>query len=473
MRKKSIFYQYFSTGALLVMICLIIVGVTMLVVASRHFKVEKYEQLTNSMERIHREINGDSFTSTHQNLVCEMVAESINGSVVQISDTGSVVFSYSVDDAVNTSCQMDAEHLTAIATSHNASGTLDGLFRDNQFYVSMAEYANGEPFCYFIVAASVQSRGQYLSNLFWIFLCSAVIAVLLAVLLSGFISFKMAKPLTDLSDAANHYSRGDFAQSLDITRQDEIGMLAQSLNEMAASLSSMEYMRSNFIANVSHELKTPMTTISGFIDGILDGTIGPHQQRHYLEIVSTEVKRLSRLVRSMLNIAKIESGKMTLTRTKFDIVETVRTSLFAMEQAINAKNINISGIDADKVIIEADKDLIHQVIYNLIDNAVKFTNDNGLISFTFDEMPDYITVSIRNTGEGLTKEEIHKIFDRFYKTDTSRAQDKNGVGLGLYIVRTFLNLHGGTIDVRSVKGSFCEFIITLPTGKNHWKLKNS
>ena len=256
---------------------------------------------------------------------------------------------------------------------------------------------------------------------------------------------------------------GDFSVRVPVNERDEIGKLAMAFNNMADSLAQQETVRRSFIANVSHELKTPMTSIAGFIDGILDGTIPQEKERHYLTIVSDEVKRLSRMVRSMLNIAKIEAGEMKLKPTVFDVNEVVLSSIFTFEQMIEKKHLDIRGLEEGKVMVEADEDLIHQVVYNLLENAVKFVNDGGYIevSYTVEQKRTYI--HIKNSGEGIPKEEISKVFDRFYKTDRSRSMDKTGVGLGLYIVRQIVNLHQGEVIVRSVEGEYCEFSFSVAT----------
>ena len=221
-------------------------------------------------------------------------------------------------------------------------------------------------------------------------------------------------------------------------------------------------MRRSFVANVSHELRTPMTSIAGFVDGILDGTIPREEQSKYLRIVSDEVKRLSRLVRSMLNLSRIEAGELKINSTQFNVVETICQTVFSFEQAIEQKQLDIRGLDTDKVMVEADADLVHQVVYNLTENAVKFVNPGGYLEFSFHVEGGMTYVGIKNSGEGLSKEEIPKVFDRFYKTDRSRGIDKNGVGLGLYIVRSIITLHGGDIIVRSVQGEYTEFVFSVP-----------
>lgn len=274
----------------------------------------------------------------------------------------------------------------------------------------------------------------------------------------------------DGSPRPRAFPRGISPCGCPVESYDEIGQLAISFNNMATSLATTEVARRSFTANVSHELRTPMTTIAGFIDGILDGTIPPEKRDDYLKIVSEEIKRLSRLVRSMLNIARIEAGELELRPDLFDVNDTVIRTVFTFEQPLEAKNIEVRGLDGGKVMVEADPDLIHQVVYNLIENAVKFCNEGGFIDVNYSEDDSYTSVGIRNTGDGIPKDEIPHIFDRFYKADKSRSRDKGGAGLGLHIVRSIVNLHGGDIIVRSVEGEYCEFVFTIP--KPHKSKKN-
>ena len=207
-----------------------------------------------------------------------------------------------------------------------------------------------------------------------------------------------------------------------------------------------------------------MTTIGGFVDGILDGTIPENRQREYLRTVSEEINRLARLVRSMLNISKYEAGEMELQTENFDITELTVKTVLLFEKRIDGKNIDIKGLDTEKLYVNADMDLVQQVIYNLTENAVKFVNEGGYISYSFGIEDGMAAVVIRNSGEGLKKNEINKVFDRFYKTDESRGKDKTGVGLGLSIVRSIIKLHNGSVLVRSRAGEYTEFEFTLPLG---------
>ena len=206
-----------------------------------------------------------------------------------------------------------------------------------------------------------------------------------------------------------------------------------------------------------------MTTIAGFIDGILDGTIPPEREAHYLRTVSQEVKRLSRLVRTMLDLSRIDSGELHLRPARFDLTNTILVAILSFEKPIEEKKLEIRGLEhAESLFVDGDPDMLHQVVYNLFENAVKFTNPGGYIEIQVEDGADRTTVSIRNSGHGIEPDEIRMIFDRFYKTDKSRSQDKNGMGLGLYIVRTIIKLHGGEITVQSVENEYCQFEFWLP-----------
>ncbi len=237
-----------------------------------------------------------------------------------------------------------------------------------------------------------------------------------------------------------------------------------SMNETA---SVSETTRRNFIANVSHELKTPMTTIAGFIDGILDGTIPQNKQKQYLRIVSTEVKRLSRLVASMLSLSRIDNGELRISKQSFNLADVVISTLLTFEQKIEERHIDIQGLDTcmKPVKVEGDPDLIYQVVYNLFENAVKFVDTGGYIKVTLTEFSDRTELEIKNSGHGIEPDELVHIFERFYKTDKSRSQDKNGMGLGLYIVKTIMHLHGGDITASSVVDEYCSFTLWLPRNK--------
>ena len=277
---------------------------------------------------------------------------------------------------------------------------------------------------------------------------------------------RMVTPLQQMSAAAKRFAVGDFSYRVNINTNDELADLGYAFNEMADALDKLESSRRSFVANVSHELKTPMTSIAGFIDGILDGTIPKEKEDYYLKIVSDEVRRLSRLVVAMLNMSKIESGDFEMKPKPYNLSDQIIHILLTFEQKIEKKNIEIRGLEnLEPHHITADTDMIYQVIYNLFDNAVKFTNDGGYIEINVSDVGDNVQVSIKNSGEGIDASELSRVFERFYKVDKSRSLDAKGAGLGLYIVKTMVEMHGGRIFARSDSKTEAEFVFTLPKSK--------
>jgi signal transduction histidine kinase len=236
-----------------------------------------------------------------------------------------------------------------------------------------------------------------------------------------------------------------------------------AFNNMAASLRNIDKMRNDFIANVSHDLRTPMTVIAGFIDGILDNTIKPEEHRKYLVVVRNEVLRLSRLVKNLLDIAKIEAGELKLNLVDFNVCEMMSNILLSFEATISKKDIDVD-VDflSPTINVHADYDSIFQVIYNLCDNAVKFTNQGGSLKIMIMEQGKKAHISVKNSGEGIMPDELPRIFEKFYKSDRSRSLDKRGTGLGLYICKTIINRHGEDITAKSVMGEYTEFAFDLP-----------
>lgn len=289
-----------------------------------------------------------------------------------------------------------------------------------------------------------------------------MLAALIAVY---FISERVSAPLREMRRAVKDFAGGDFGRRVVVQGNDEIAELGMAFNQMAQSLENLEKMRSGFMANVSHDLRTPMTTISGFIDAIRDGLIPPDKQDHYLGVVSAEVHRLSRLVSSLLDITRIQAGDRKFVMKPFDICEMGRQILISFEQQIEAKGLQIEFVcDEENMIVLADHDAIYQIFYNICDNAVKFSFDGGVFRVGIQRKTDEknkIQVSVYNQGEGIAAEDIPFVFERFYKGDKSRGLDRKGVGLGLYICKTIIAAHGEEIWVNSVQGKDCRFSFTL------------
>ncbi len=341
---------------------------------------------------------------------------------------------------------------------------IEGLFAEETFFAGYPVKVNGTFVGAIFASAPVQAKFKaYASNMVGMYFSSAIFASALSFLVIYAFTAKLTNPLRQMSNATKAYAQGDFSKRVNVRGSDELAELCQSFNQMATALSVLESSRRSFVANVSHELKTPMTTIGGFIDGILDGTIPPEKHDEYLQIVSDEVKRLSRLVTSMLNLSKIEAGELEIKPAKFDLSQLAINCMLTFEQEIEKKNISIEGFDQlVQNYVYADRDMIYQVVYNLVDNAVKFTNEGGIITVYIGEDKNRkIYFSIENTGEGISSEETGRIFERFYKVDKSRSYDVKSAGLGLYLCKTIIEMHGGKIFAESKKGKFTRFTFLI------------
>ncbi|MBQ3071679.1 MAG: HAMP domain-containing histidine kinase [Oscillospiraceae bacterium] len=348
-------------------------------------------------------------------------------------------------------------------------GTLSGLYEENRYLQGCRLNAESTDALlgYIIVSAPVSDTTAFLQGLFRIFLYTAGLVLLLALATSFLLSRNSAKPMRQLADTARRFGHGDLDARAEVGNSTiEMQELASAFNAMADDLKTTEQKRQEFIANVSHELKTPITTISGYLDGMLDGTIPSEDHAKYMQIVSVEIKRLSRLVRSMLDLSRVQAnGARSEQPVVFDLGEAVSQVLVSFEQKINARGIDVRVELPERPLhTQASRDSITQVIYNLIDNAVKFCDEGGMLTASVAQVGAKAQVTIRNTGAEIPTEELPLIFDRFHKLDKSRSRDRDGVGLGLYIVKTILGAHGEDIWVESHDG-VTSFTFTLPAVK--------
>ena len=362
------------------------------------------------------------------------------------------------------------DYLEQVVDKGSARGvaTIEQLYEDTRFVVAapILDKDTGEALGIVIVSSPVSRITAVLETLSDYYFVVSVLAVLLAMVIMTAFAKKHSSPLQDMAKAASAFGHGDLTARVRASETDpeEIQELALAFNNMAVSLEKSEYQRKEFIANVSHELKTPMTTISGLVDGMLDGTIPPEKQNHYMQIVSDETKRLSRLVRSMLDISRLQDqgGIPDEQKTQFDICECTGRVLVTFEQKISQKGVQVQvEMPEHSVYTLANQDYITQVIYNLVDNGVKFCPAGGTLGLQIREGTDKLYVTIYNDGETIPANELPLVFDRFHKLDKSRSRNRDGWGLGLYIVKTIVCSHGEDISVSSADGR-TEFTFTLP-----------
>ncbi len=483
---QSLFVKYFSVFLVIVAICFLALGVTLGLFVLNYWSDQTAVLLQENAKTVSQ--------STAQVLsswlrdeprgsvifICNdltTVSEAINADVFMCDPDGKIILCKDIlssdlivrNDGVcdiHSAYTVPQEVLRAAAKGgYFARGTLSGLYESTHLAAAEPVVVQGEIAGYiFAVEPLNMSLQGYFFNMLRLFIFASLLALCIGFAVIYLFTANLVRPLKEMSKATKAYAAGDFSPRVTVRGRDELSELMEAFNRMAASLSLQESTRRSFVANVSHELKTPMTTIGGFIDGILDGTIAPDRQKHYLRIVSDETKRLSRLVTSMLNMSKIEAGELQLQPKRFDVCREIFDTMLNFEQLIERKHIEIVGLDTlQPTYIVADRDLLHQVIYNLVDNAVKFT-ENGSIAVSVRQDPgEGTTVSFRNTGTtGISSEELSRVFERFYKVDKSRSYDTKGAGLGLYICKTIIEMHGGTISAQSDGSDYVEFSFTLP-----------
>ena len=306
----------------------------------------------------------------------------------------------------------------------------------------LAEYSNG-----FV-------NLSYLTLLV-IFLCAFVLLILFTCI--------VYRPLKKILRGADAFAEGDFNYKIEVNSNDEIGYLAASFNYMANELNTLEDDQRKFVSNVSHDFRSPLTSIKGYVEAILDGTIPQEMQEKYLNIILFETERLTKLTRSILELNKYGAHGTMLDRSSFDINQCIKQTVLTFEGTCKEKHISFHLILSGQTLyVNADMTKIQQVVYNLIDNAIKFSHPDSEITIETTEKNDKVFVSVKDTGIGIPQDSLNKIWERFYKTDLSRGKDKKGTGLGLAIVREIIQAHEENINVISTEGVGTEFIFTLP-----------
>lgn len=472
--KLKLFKKYFFTTFIIIAVTVTAMLMILSVVLNSYFVKSKQEVLNKTCVEICDYIetlckNDQKLSKTELIQVLNSVSEIAEADIFAIDSKGNIVICGCEYESDNESCRHSSVKLASehIGEWYNEKplklDTLD--IYDSPHYVTASPIidADGEKYGTVFATAPVLVINELLSTITKIFLASAIVPLIIMLIAIYVMTYRLTKPLKLMSEAARAMAKGDFSKRIPVMSDDEIGELSVSFNMMTNSLAQLEGMRKSFVANVSHELKTPMTTIGGFIDGILDGTIEPEKQSYYLGIVSDEVKRLSRLVQSMLSMSRLESGEFALKPELFDLSELLCSIVISQEQRIEQKKLNITGLDQiENISVNADRDLLHQAVYNLVDNAIKFSEEGGSISFNLKIENKKTALTIINTGKGIPEKELPFIFERFYKVDKSRSASKNSTGLGLYIVKTIITAHGGNVKVSSKENEYTAFKITLP-----------
>lgn len=395
----------------------------------------------------------ESFTTIDAISDCNIMVLSVDGTIILDSSGQHTdkVINFDPTDAKN---------------NNRFTNNFYGLFNDTQltvFYPITYSFKT----CGYIVVSKPISLIRDNSNS--VFNYNYITMLIIVFLNFGFVIMfilDIIKPVRKITAHLDNYAKGDFSDKIKLNRNDEIGQLADALDYMGSEINSLNEYQRKFIANISHDFRSPLTSIKGYLEAMLDGTIPPEMQEKYLGIVISETERLTKLTNNLLTMNNVNEQGMVLDISDFDIVAIIKQTIETFEGICFKKKLKFKLIFSDKSLyVSADQSKIQQVIYNLVDNAIKFSNNDSSIIISVSEKNDKIRVSVKDFGIGIPKDSMPRIWERFYKSDLSRGKDKKGTGLGLSIVKDIINAHKEYIDVVSTEGVGTEFTFGLPKSK--------
>lgn len=412
---------------------------------------------TSALDLYNNEI---SLLSLHDNL--ESLGKSLDSSIWIVNPSGLIVLESNVPLDVDNPRTIENFDPTAMAGSYFSIGNFYGQFDEKHLSVVTPVTSSYVVLGYVVIHMNMDSV-EVLSNSFLnIAYIMLLVLFLLSLIILIFFTMIVYRPIQKITVATEHFAAGDLHYNLQVESEDEIGYLAASLAYMASELSKGEDNQKQLVANVSHDFRSPLTSIKGYLEAMQDGTIPPELYEKYIGIVITETERLIKLTNNLLTLNNLNIDGMVLEREDFNINGIIRQTASTFEGRCKDKMIAIElALTGKTLYVNADKTRIQQVIYNLVDNAIKFSHHNSVIKIETTEKHGKLFVSVKDSGIGIPKDSIGMVFDRFYKTDISRGKDKKGTGLGLSITREIIRAHGENINVISTEGVGTEFIFSL------------
>ena len=465
---KSIYFRNFLSTAMMVLLSFLIVGLALFFLGQNFIIDSHRSDMKENADTVTRILG----TASTGELPSWSTRITLSGAALMshndffVTNPDGVILSCSDDPGAcpHVWKQVDGAYMQQLRAAGELETVSDlgGLF-PTQRYVYAIPISESSEVGYIFVSSTRSTIIGAWEAFLWVFLAVALAVLSLALVMSLVISKKLSEPLDEMTAAARKFAHGDFSVRVREDKgTDELAALTSSFNAMADSLERSEELRNEFIANVSHELKTPMTTIAGFADGILDGTIPKEEEDKYLATIADETRRLSRLVRHMLSMSRLRSEGNDLTKRRdFDLNELIIRTLLSFETRAEDKRLDVDlQLPEDHMSVVADPDSITQVLYNLLDNAMKFAEPGSRVTVSLWKQGGKAYVSVKNRGETIPPDDLPLIFDRFHKSDRSRSRDRDGVGLGLYLVKSILDAHNEDIAVTSSEG-LTEFVFTL------------
>lgn len=469
---KSVFTRLLVTYLAILALNFLLMATVMSTVLTSYFMKEKIDDMTYKGEKIARQFvsvfRSGGLTYSQLKNYLQIVDEYSDFKTLLVNKDGSIIMEskdsiYSID--LNSSENLiPKDKLEQLFDGENIvlENTPNSLFSKPTLTVGCPVIVQNNVVQGVLINSPIPNIKKSTAEVRAIILVIVIISSCIAFILIYFTARRITKPLKDINDAAKVIANGDFNKRIDTNSEDEISQLAHSFNEMAEGLNRLEEYRSNFITNISHDLRSPVTSIQGFLNAILDGTIPCEKQEKYLRIALEETKRLTKLTNDILELTKFENQGIELHKENFDVNEMIRNILMTFETRILEKNLKLKVIYVNESSwVYADAQKIERVIYNLLDNAIKFTETEKSIIIETSEKNGKIFVNVSDSGIGMTDEQLKHIFERFYKADTSRGKDKKGTGLGLSIVKEIIKAHKQSITVKSIEGLGTTFSFSL------------
>lgn len=471
---KTTFRRQMTVTLCLLLAATLLIGLTFWALYTRTAAEQKESSLrstANSVAELVRAYSGAYYDSWAFRTYLSVAAEASENDILLCDAAGTVQLctqEFQGCEHVGKSLGAELNAQLLRGKTLRASAAASVIYGQTRLAVAVPVLAEDSSLlCSVVVSMDKEVLSAVTAKTLRIFVLTSLLVLLVALLAAPLLTRRETRPIQEMAAAARQIAHGNLDVRVPTDhRSEEMEELAVAFNNMTLALKNSDTVRQEFVANVSHELKTPMTTIAGYIDGILDGTIPPEKQRYYMELVSTEVRRLSRLVRNMLEISRLRDQDIPPEKmSDFDVCEEAGQALLCFEQRINQKQLNVE-IDMPELglSVHAMRDAVTQVLQNLIDNAVKFVDIGGTLAIRVRRQGASAVVSVSNTGPTIPPEELPLLFDRFHKTDKSRSADRDGVGLGLYIVKTMILAHGEDVYVTSRDG-VTEFTFALRIAK--------
>lgn len=460
---KTLFSKYVTVFAVLLAFCTLMIVLVLSSSLTSSATDTHYNALQQAAVSIDRA--AEAYGSTRSNDFFDAVSDACRYSSCDacIADKVGVII-YSTESLSMRGKKIKDEYYNTVYsdTFRRASDNIGGLLSKNSIFI--CRYMDDQTVL--LVYDKSMPGGELDERVVSSLVITVLWTLVLCVTVLYFVTERSTAEIREIAQVSAEFAEGNFKSRVTIPGNTELAKTAEAFNKMADSLEALETMRSSFLANVSHDLRTPMTIIAGYVNNMLDGSIPPEKHSYYLEIINGEIQRLSRLVSTLLDISRLEAGTNALRRSDFCLSEIARLVLISCEDRINDKQLDIIFDNDEDIYVNADMDAIYKCLFNLLDNAIKFAPQKGFIKIsitnTVGDGIDKARFAICNNGDIVPPEELPQLFDRFYKSDRSRNLDKTGTGLGLYIVRTTIVAHGENITCTSDEQNGTEFVFTLP-----------